>query len=130
MQTLGDILQAAIDGRAKPLIEVTLHAPRRPLRQYNPYTRGAGNIIPNIKALREATRMGEGSSDVMSLTDAKNAIEAIRDRGSVIIRMTPERYGYFMVNRRSLTNYEWQVKSSAFYVPPPPEPAKPTVFTI
>jgi len=114
-----------------PFIDVTLHRPKHD---------GEMRKINDIKALREATCIleaprGEPDSwnnrlaygERMGLVDAKAAIEEMYLSGSVTIRMTPERYGYFMVNRREiLLKYDWQVKESAFHWPV----SETKVFTI
>jgi len=105
-----------------PYINVTLHRPKHD---------GESRKINDIKALREATRILEaprsepdsfgnrlGYGACMGLAEAKDAIEEMYRNGNVTIRMTPERYGYFMVNRRDIViKYDWQVKESAFYWP-------------
>jgi len=112
--TLGDILAL----RAQPpVIEIVLHAPK-----------GMPNgKIYNIKALRGATQDrtkpdSYGGWSCMGLAQAKGAIEAIMDYGSVRLQMSPANYGCFMVNRHGLSQYDWQVKSSEFVEPRPEIP--------
>lgn len=103
-----------------PFINVTLHRPKVPVQDRK---------INDIKALRESTRLIEAPrpapdaygnnyvvGDCMGLTEAKAAIETMYADGEVTLRMTPERYGYFMVNRHDIHfKYDWQVKRSSFY---------------
>jgi hypothetical protein len=98
-------------------IEVILHRPHaKPVPKH--LQRAAKTALEaeqaeDIKALIEATKI-DGS--VMTESTANLAIiDLYSNEGQLVLHMSAERYGCFMVNRHAITTkYSWQVKSSKF----------------